>query len=371
VRPDVLFALLGDVTGSSRALRQIRALVEAGVRVDVAMVGSPRWPEALPESVAVSALPAPAGRGPAFFWRAHRALAAHALDRPAGVFHASDLHVLPAMAAAARKHTARLVYDAREWYRGIDAGAGRPWVGAAWGLVERRFAPRADLVMTVNDSIGRLLSERAGARRVHVMHNVTPATPAGRTGELRKRLGMSDDQPLVLYQGLFREGRGLIELMDAVAGLENVAIALIGEGPLEEAVRSRAAGLDDRAFVVPFIPPDELARLTPDADVGAVPLLPLTESLALALPNKVFEYAAAGLPILAGAGIEPMRALVVRYEAGVCVDPSDSDALREGLQRLLDPASATRFRTGAARLSNDYSWENERARFLEAYRDVL
>jgi glycosyltransferase involved in cell wall biosynthesis len=238
-------------------------------------------------------------------------------------------------------------------------------------LIERRFAPRADLVLTVNDAIARRLTAHAGARAVHVMHNVGEPAAPGPRGDLRRRLGIDDRRPLVVYQGLFREGRGLIELIDAVREIEEATLVLIGEGPMDAEVRARAAGLAPHYFVLPFIPPDELARLTPDADVGAAPIIPITESLALALPNKVFEYAAAGLPILAGAGIEPMRELVERYDAGLAVHPSDHAAMVEALRRLLEPSEAARFRSGADRLTRDFGWDREKERFLAVYSPLL
>jgi glycosyltransferase involved in cell wall biosynthesis len=152
----------------------------------------------------------------------------------------------------------------------------------------------------------------------------------------------------------------------------NAAVVLIGDGPQGDELRRRATALDGRAFLLPFTPPDELATLTPDADLGAIPLLPLTESLRLSLPNKLFEYAAAGLPVLTGAGIEPMRALVERYDAGPVVDPADRAALAGAIRlALFDSVSRARFRDGAARLNSDFSWERERARFLEAYLPLL
>lgn len=369
---DVLFLHLGDVTGSSRALRQLRVLGAMGLRVEAVGVGPVRDAAALPAGVAYTALTAPGGRGPAFFLAAHRAVRAAAVARPARVVHASDLHVLPAAAAAARYHGARLAYDAREWYAGLDAAAGRPLVGHVWTAVEARYAPRCAVVFTVNDAIAdRLAAERRIARPV-VMHNVTDAPRGVRTGALRRRLGIDAAQPLVLYQGLFRTGRGLPHLVDALVDVPDAALVLIGEGPMEGDLRALAARLlPGRSHIVPFTPPGALAALTPDADLGAIAAEPLTESLRMGLPNKLFEYAAADVPVLAGAGIVPLRDAVERSGAGVVASPTDRPGLVAAVRHGLDPAARPGFLAGLARLRAAFQWEREAERFREAYARLL
>ena len=112
--PHVVFALVGDVRASSRALRQLRALDELGLTVEALTFGPAAVPGEVADRVKLSVLPRPEGRGPLFFWQAHRLFLREALERPAALYHASDLYTLPALAAAARRRDARLVLDARE-----------------------------------------------------------------------------------------------------------------------------------------------------------------------------------------------------------------------------------------------------------------
>ena len=368
--PVVVFALLGDASGSSRAVRQIRALTEAGARVHVLAVGPMRDAGALPSGTETTLVPLPARTGPLLFLDAHRSIRGG--TPRADAYLASDLHVLPALAHAARRHRARLVYDAREYYPGLDAE--RAVVRRAWGLVERLFVRRADAVLTVNGAIADAMRARYHIARPTVVMNVADAPPGGRprTGELRARLGIGPDRPLALYQGLFRRGRGLLPLVRAMAHVPEATLALVGEGPQEAELREAAAPLGGRVRFVPFTPPAALARLTPDADLGVIVARPRTESLRMGLPNKLFEYAAGGVPTLAGAGIEPLRAMVERYGAGEAVDPDDGAALAAALRRgLLDADLRAERAAGARRLHVAHTWDAERARFLDAFRPPL
>ena len=368
----VVFAFLGDVTGSSRALRQIRALAQTGARVQVVGVGPLRQPGALPDAVRVVSLPGPSAGGPRLFWEAHRAVSRALSATTADVYHASDLHVLPAVAGAARRSGAGLVYDAREWYAGLDAAHRRPWVGWAWGAVEARFAPRCDVVLTVNDAIADRLAAERGVARPTVVHNVPGRAERRPTGALRALTGVPEGRPLALYQGLLRPGRGLGSLVEAMGRLPDADLVLIGEGSEEARLRALAARQPGAVHFVPFTPPDDLARLTPDADVGVIVARPLTESLRMGLPNKLFEYAAADVPVLAGSGIEPLRDVVERTGAGVTVDPDDRPALAAALRRMLsDEAARSGYRAGLARLRAEFTPERETAAFLDAYAPLL
>lgn len=371
--PRIVFAYLGDPSASSRALRQLRVLAETDAHLCIVGFGPRLRPRTLPDAADWIPLAMPDARGPRLFWDAHRVLTRALTDRPAEIYHASDLYVLPALASAAQRHDASLIYDAREWYAGLDSAFRRPWVGWIWASVEQRYAPRCDRVLTVNDAIADRLAAERGIPRPTVVRNVAERAERRPTGALRARLGVPGDRPLALYQGLFRTGRGLHALVDAMADVPEADLVLIGEGDQEDSLRALAADrLPGRAHFVAFTPPDALRALTPDADVGVIIAEPLTESLRMGLPNKLFEYAEAGLPVLAGNGIEPLRAIIERTGAGETVDPTDRPALVAALRRmLLEDAARERYRTGLASLQAEFTPERETAAFLDAYAPLL
>ena len=343
-RPHILFAVLGDPSGSSRALRQLRALAALDVDVSVVGVGTLADPDALPDGLAIQMLPRPHGHGPTWFWACHRAIRNTVRRQPADVYLASDLYVLPSLSDAAKRHGGALVFDSRELYAHLDASAGRPVVRKTWQTLERRYIRRADAVLTINDSIADRLATAYGIARPTVLPNVPDTPPPSPSNRLQLELAIPDDgRTLVLYQGLFREGRGLLQLIDAAQSIDSVRLAFIGEGPLEPKVTRAAASLGDRACVHPFIPPADLPTFTVGADVGACLIEPLTESLRLSLPNKLFEYLNARVPVLASP-LPEIRRVVEAFEVGTLADPNDSGAIVAALHRATSPETRSSWR---------------------------
>ena len=332
-----------------------------GVETEVLQTAPARDASALPDGAKLTVLGV-AGSGPRAFWSAHRALADASRSRPAGLYLASDLYSLPALAAAAGRWGGALVYDSRELYAALDSSAGRWWVSAVWQTVERLFITRADAVLTVSDGIADRLAEATGVARPTVLYNAPPPNRQRDRGELKRALGLPDDgRVVVLYQGLFRRGRGLETLVEAAKAVGGVRLVLIGEGALEDEIRARGRGLGDRLVVHPFVPPDRLSALTPGADLGACLIEPITESLRLSLPNKLFEYLSAGVPVLASP-LPEIRA-VVDHGVGVLADPSDPAAVAEALRQSLVPGLRAGWSACTADALDRYSWDRGRPAF--------
>lgn len=342
-----------------------------GVRLTVVDVGQTRMPAALPASVQHVSLARPEGRGPRWFWDAHRRVKEALRSVIADLYLASDLYVLPACAAAASTREARLVYDSREIYTHLDSSAGRPWVRWLWGGVEHRYITRADAVLTVNEHIADFLSERYGIARPVVLYNapeMTEAPPV--SNRLRKDLGL-DDRPIVLYQGLLREGRGLPALVQAMREVEDAHLVIVGEGALEAELRRSLKALGTRGHLLPFIPPDRLPAVTASADLGAMIYKDHTLSVRWSLPNKLFEYLAAGLPVLASP-LPEIRRVIETHDVGLLADPDDPVAVAAALRRALtDSEARARWIGNASAALSAYSWSNGAVHFQTLISDLL
>lgn len=371
--PDIVFALTGDFRHNSRAIKQVRALAQQGYTIDVLTLGSPAAATVWEPGVRLRVLPRPAGGGPFFFWQVHVLVRQAASQIPARVFHASDLYVLPAMHAAAKAHRARLVYDARELYTHVASTAGRPWVRLVWRWVEGRHIRAADAVFTVSESIAERLASRYRIARPVLLHNVPPLQQVAPSDYLRQQTNADAGTVLLLHQGSIQKDRGCTLLADAMREVTGARLVFLGGGPMKAALQQRVAQqrLEDRVHFLDPVPPDALLAVTASADVGITLLEDTCLNHRFALPNKLFEYAMAGLPILAS-DLPEIRRVVAEHDVGLVVNPADRAALVAGLQRMVDDADARqRWASRTPTVFETFSWERASQRLTHAYQNVL
>jgi glycosyltransferase involved in cell wall biosynthesis len=283
------------------------------------------------------------------------------------VVHAHDAAMLLPGIIGARLSGARLVYDSHELATSVPYRE-RVWAWFVAGI-ERLVVPRCTAVITVSDGIAERLRLRYRLPRTPtVVRNVTALRKHG-PGGLRMALGIGPDTPLVLHQGAPAPARGCELLVTAVKRLPGTHLAFLGDPEpgyatlLRRVIREH--GLQDRVTLLPSVPLEELLAHTAEADVGVTLLQDTCENHRLALPNKLFEYIAAGVPVVASA-LPETRGLVEHYGVGWCVQPGDSSALTEtlslALRRQGDP-----LRERLARAAEECSWEREQHRLLGLY----
>lgn len=292
------------------------------------------------------------------------------LSLAAQVYHAHDLVTLPVAWAATRARRARLVYDAHELF--TEMGRLGPLSRALFRLVERALIGRADRVITVNASIAAELSRRYHVPAPTVIMNF-PRT-GGRffsrqDSPLRGRLGVPADVPLVLYQGMFMPHRGLENLVRAARSFTRAHLVMMGWGalrhPLEELARGE--GVADRVHFTEGVPLKDLLSYTAGADIGAIPYRNVGLNNYYTSPNKLFEYCAAGVPVVASRFPE-LQKVVDDLGVGRTFDPERPDDIARAVNGLLDdPTALDRARANVARAAPLFTWEREAEKLLEIY----
>ena len=300
------------------------------------------------------------------------------------VIHAHDMHVIGVAARAAARgrrdgRRLRWVYDAHEFVPGLSQYGHRTRrMVTAWADLERRYIGRADRLVTVSAPIADELVHRyALSRRPTVVLNV-PDVPddSGRrpVPGVRRLSGVAPDDLLLVYAGGISAARGLDV---AVAALQHVpeahlCIVCVPSTRTDDAVRlhelSRRLGVEDRLHLVEPVDPGAVVDFLASADIGLVPIRRY-RSHELALPNKLFEYTLAGLPVVVSR-LDAMSRFVRETGVGtthVVDDPRDLARAIGVVQREL---RHYRVRARSQRLRSEYSWARQAERLTALYEDL-
>jgi len=287
-------------------------------------------------------------RGPLFYAEYNIRLFLLLLLCRADLLVSNDLDTLPANHLAARIKRVPLVYDAHELFTEVPELAGRPRVQRIWRAIEGWILPRLRYMVTVNASIAAVYHERYGVP-VHVVRNI-PVPRALGPAPGRAALGLPEDRFLLVLQGAgINVDRGGEEAVLAMRELPGAMLLVIGSGDawpvLERLVGEH--GLQDRVRLLGRMPYERLMDHTRAADLGLSLDKDTNLNYRYSLPNKLFDYLHAGLPVLAS-DLPEVAAVVRAHDCGVLlgsVTPALIAAAVQGLQR--DPARLAALRTNA------------------------
>ena len=233
------------------------------------------------------------------------------------------------------------------------------------GRLARRVLRGAVGVVAAGEFAARQVARVAGApvRTLLIPPGVAPlrfvpVDPATRRAA-RLRHGLDPDQPLVLGVSRLVPRKGFDVLLDAVAGLDDVQVAIAGTGRDRRRLETRARRLGPRAHLLGRVPADELPALYGSADVFAMLCRDRWAGLEAEGFGIVFlEAAACGVPAVAGRSGGSHEA-VLDGETGRVVDPTDAAAVRRAIEALLaDDSLRQRLGTAArARATRDFSYD--------------
>ena len=294
-----------------------------------------------------------------FTWRAIRNY------RKFDVWHCNDTEAFAiGIAAKITRPKLKLVYDCHEFEAERN---GKPrWMLRLVYAFEWLFIRWACDVITVSPSIAKAYQSRYGLKTVHLIRNA-PHRKADvtKSDRFRANFGIPADQRIFLYQGAFVSNRGLEQTLLAFERLPNVHLVCMGYGNLETLVKVASAKHANIHFQ-PAVPYHEVLAYTASADVGLLSVQPSCLSYLYCLPNKLFEYIQAGIPILANR-LTDCEALITEYRIGTTIASFEPDLLVQAIQEM-SASDLAPYQQGLQRAANDFNWEAEERTLFDLYR---
>lgn len=370
-------------TNDSRVEREARSLTRAGYSVTVVAEARPGLAEFEVRAMAhVKRIRRRGPNVPGLRFVLYRELLRRAVEqtRPQ-ILHAHDADALQSVGPAAGRLRVPFLYDSHELWL-ARSRRGRSWLYDRlavlyWWLIERRYVPRAAAVIVANPPVAPELTRRYGVEVVAVPNY--PEKSRDRVHrEIRSLPGgdrVPGAAPIILYLGGIMPDRGIEQVLHALSKLPSGHFVCLGSGPddfrasLNREARER--GVVDRFHLLPAVPPEEVVAYSRSATVGVSVVQPYPLSYRLALPNKVFQYMAAGVPVVAS-DFPHLREVVEGSEAGNVVDPTDPEAIANALRRYLSDPAAARAAGARGRLAVEerYHWDVAAQALLDRYQSI-
>lgn len=287
------------------------------------------------------------------------------------VVHAHDTATLRVANHVARQIGASVVYDAHELF--AEQGGLHSREAHYWRRIETTEVPAADLVLTVNEFLAEELVRRHRIDRVHVVHNAAPWTDhsTGRD-DARAILGRrlpSATECILLYLGGLRPGRGVEELLSALALLPSrFGLVVMGDGSHRPVLEhhARAVGVDARVAWLGMVPRENVPPLAVGADIGLVTQKETALNERLCSPNRISDYLNAGLA-LGLSDLPFLRQFVTRHGCGITFEPTPEGIATALLRFDTEPDLLPTLRRRALVAARTFNWESESERLIAAY----
>jgi glycosyltransferase involved in cell wall biosynthesis len=362
----VIISVTSDLSNDQRVDRMASALMEMGFTVS--LVGRQRRdsPPLEPRAYPARRLRFYFERGKLFYLMYALKMFWWLLFQRVDILLANDLDTMLPNFLVAKLRRKTLVYDSHEYWTEVPELIHRPLARAAWHLLEKWTFPGVDPAITVNQSIAAIYEKSYGLK-VNVIRNLPLTVPAVQT--------VRDRGKTLIYQGALNVGRGIELMIGAMAFLPEYRLVIAGYGPLEEQIRRSAASMPQSHQILfrGLVPPARLREETASAMLGMSLEEDLGMSYHLALPNKLFDYIQAGVPVLAS-DLPEMAAVVRLHRVGELLGAAERtpEMLAARIRRLCENGDKlAEYTANCQRAAKILNWESEQQKVRELFRPLL
>ena len=287
----------------------------------------------------------------------------------------NDLDTLLPNFLISRLQNKKLVYDSHELFTEMPELVNRPKKQQIWLKIEAYILPKLKNTYTVCQSIADYYNNKYQTnfkvvRNLPVLveipknnieisnsklqtSNSKPKTvnkeiatlPLAMTSENKPVSSLLEDgrwakPKTIIYQGAINVGRGLELMIETMQYLDNCQFIIVGDGEITKEISNliHQKNLSKKIILLGKKTPTALKKITPKADLG----ISIEEDLGLnyhfALPNKIFDYIHANVPVLVS-NLPEMKQVVLDYQVGEVINSREPKLLARQIQDIFDKPS--------------------------------
>ena len=236
-------------------------------------------------------------------------------------------------------------------------------------FTEKSLIKYVDHTLFISKSYQKWYSKKYKLTNTEVIYNCPYNSDFINSNILRKNFEIKDQKPIFIYQGIISDGRGIYNMVEAFKTLSDKAnLVILGFGPLEQYVINESSK-NKNIFPPPPVSSDVLLNYTSSADFGILLIESSSLSYELSMPNKLFEYVSALLPVI----ISPVKAqknFVRENKIGISCNSLKKEDICNTVNKILD-SDYDKFKFNLINCKKKYNWSNQEKKLIKSYRRVM
>lgn len=272
------------------------------------------------------------------------------------VLFSNDLDTLIPNYFVAKLQRKELIFDSHELFSEIPELKHRKLIKQFWLTIERWILPKLTKVITVSDAIKKHYKNLYGIEAV-VIRNL----PLVKSVHQQSFPFPTENKNIILYQGAVNIGRGIELMLETIKLLDNCVLVIIGTGDIIEVLKQKVSSqtLENKVRFMGKVLPKDLKQFTPNATIG----LSLEEDIGLnyryALPNKLFDYIQAEVPVIV-ADLPEMKKLVETYQVGEIL----WERSPKSLAKLILKVISNNYTIALQKAKRELTWTREKDKLI-------
>ena len=313
-------------------------------------------------------------KGPLFYAEYQIRLFFYLLFHRADVLVSNDLDTLLPNYLISGFTSSNLVYDSHELFCEVPELIANPAKKNTWKRLERWIFPNLKNVFTVNESIAKIYGEEYNLK-LKVVRNIPLLGDQSKIKQISKSdLGLPDDKKIIVLQGAgINIDRGAEEAVEAMQYVTDALLLIIGSGDVMDILKQMVIDLklNEKVKFIGKVPFEKLQQFTRHADLGLTLDKDTNTNYRFSLPNKLFDYIHAGVPVLASDLVE-IKKIIFQYTIGDCIENHAPQHIADKINYILnDNATLKMWKKNTKIAAADLNWETEEQQLVAVYKQFL
>lgn len=363
-------SVINDLVTDNRVNKTCLTFIES--EYDVVLIG-----RELPNSLPLPPWPFKAIRmrllfltGPLFYFFFNVRLFFKLLFAKADLLYSNDLDTLLPNYLVSKLRSLPLIYDSHELFCEVPELLNSPFKRKIWLGIEKWIVPKLSYCITVNESIAKLFQEKykvifTAVRNISdVTENFKPKT--------KEELSLPLQKKIIVLQGAgINIDRGAEELVDAMKFVDNAFLLIIGSGDVWNVLQQKVKdqNLNEKVRLINKVPKVDLMHYTYNADLGLSIDKNTNLNYYYSLPNKVFDYLHAGIPILA-THLPEIEKIITHYNVGDFIESHQPKEIALKINEMLSSHKLEEYKRNAITAARELNWATEKTKLISIIEQI-